>query len=147
MMDARTYSHLAEMVRRESRTLLQYVGDSYPWITPDEQNVLAQIRSMIQEERQGVAELMGLILRNRLTPPYIDSYPVAFTSLSFVSLEHLIPLLTANEEKDLIRLERELGELTDSEAKELVKKIVETKNRHLESLRILNAKSPQTAVA
>jgi len=147
VIDAQTYSRLSDIVRRESRTLLQYVGDSYPWITPQEQDVLAQIRTMIEEERQGVADLMRLILRERQSPPYIDSYPASFTSLSFVSLDHLIPLLAANEEEDLNRLERELGALGDPEAKELVKKIVETKRCHFETLQSLAANHSQPAVA
>ncbi len=148
MIDAQTYSQLASIVRRESRTLLQYIGDSYPWITPKEQEALAQIRTMIEEEKQGVADLVGLILRGRQSPPYIDSYPASFTSLSFVSLDHLIPLLATHAKNELRSLERDLGELTDPEAKEIVKRMLEAKRRHLGTLQSLAAKNrPQPAVA
>jgi rubrerythrin len=145
--DARTYSLLEDIVRRESRTLLQYVSDSYPWITPEEHNVLAQIRTLIEEERQGVAEIMRLLQRRRLPPPFIGNYPATFTSLSFVSLDHLIPLLVMNEREDLQRLEREVGLIADPEADAILQKIVEQKRRHLEKLQTLAANRLQPAVA
>jgi len=147
VIDAQTYAQLSEIVRRESRTLLQYVGDSYPWITPAEQEVLAQIRTMIEEQKQGIAELVRFILRNHQSPPYIGSYPASFTSLSFVSLDHLIPLLAAQEDLDLKHLERVQATLVDPEAKETMIRIVENKRRHVEALRSLAANRSQSAVA
>jgi rubrerythrin len=147
VMDPRTYSLIADIIRRESRSLLQYVGESYPRITPDQQNTWSQIRKMIGEELQGVADLMRLLQRRHEPPPYVGSYPSSFTSLSFVSLDHLIPLLAAHEREDLERLEREIGVIADPEADELVQTIIETKRRHLEALQSLAAKNPQPAVA
>jgi rubrerythrin len=147
VIDSQTYAQLSEIVRRESRTLLQYVGDSYPWITPAEQEVLAQIRTMIEEQKQGIAELVRFILRNHQSPPYIGSYPANFTSLSFVSLDHLIPLLAAHEGTDLNHLESQLSTLADVDAKEIIKRIVENNRRHVETLRSLAANRSQSAVA
>src|SRR6266852_6879227 len=110
---------LEDIVRRESRSLLQYVSDSYPWTTPQERDTLAQIRGMIEEERQGVAEVVRFLQRRRQPPPYIGSYPSRFTSLSFVSLDHLIPLLASHEREDLNRLQKEVATVPDAEAKEL----------------------------
>jgi len=146
-MDPQTYSLIADIIRRESRSLLQYVGESYPTITPDQQDTWSQIRKMIDEELQGVADLMRLLQRRHEPPPYIGSYPSSFTSLSFVSLDHLIRLLVTHEGEDLGRLEREIGVIADPEADELVQNIIETKRRHLETLRSLAAKNPQPAVA
>jgi rubrerythrin len=147
VIDDQTYSLLAEIARRESRTLLQYVRDSYPWITLEERDEMAEVRTMIEEEKQGVGDLVRFILRQHQPMPYIDSYPASFTSLSFVSLDHLIPLLSTHEREGLHRLEREVGALRDPEAKELVQKIVDMKRRHLETLQSLATKRPQPAVA
>jgi rubrerythrin len=145
--DVPSYSLISDIVQRESRTLLQYVSDSYPWITSEERDVLAQIRTMIEEERQGMADLMRLLQRRRQPPPFIGNYPATFTSLSFVSLDHLIPLLTMHEREDLQRLEGEVGLISDPEADAVLQKIVEQKRRHLEKLQSLATNRSQPAVA
>jgi len=147
VIDAETYSRLEDIVRRESRSLLQYVGDSFPWITSEEPDLLAQIRVMIEEERNGAAELGRFLYRQGFPPPYIGQYPVSFTSLSFVSLDHLIPLLAANERQELERLQKDVKSLSDPEAKELVQKIIANKRRHLEALQALSARHSPSAVA
>jgi hypothetical protein len=146
-MDPQTYSLIADIIRRERRSLLQYVGESYPKITPHQQDVLAQIQKMIDEELQGVADLMRLLHRRYQPPPYVGSYPASFTSLSFVSLDYLIPLLATYEQGDLEHLEREIGVIADPEVDELVQNMIETKRRHLETLQLLATKNPQPAVA
>jgi hypothetical protein len=143
----RTYALLEDIARREDRSLLQYVKDAYPWITPAEQQVLAQIQAMTEEERQGVAELVRFLISRRRPPPYLGTFPASFTSLSFVSLDHLIPLLVDNERKELERLEREIHEMTDPEPKQFVQKIIANKTWHLETLRSLAATHSQQAVA
>jgi rubrerythrin len=146
-MDDRSYSLLEDIARRENRSLLQYVRDSYPWMTPDEREVLPQIRIMIVEERQGVAELVRFLYSHRRPPPYLGTFPTSFTSLSFVSLDHLLPILARNERKELERLQVEVDLLTDLEAKALVQKIIANKRRHLEMLQSLAAAHSRPAVA
>jgi rubrerythrin len=146
-MDDRSYSLLEDIARRENRSLLQYVRDSYPWMTPDEREVLPQIRIMIVEERQGVAELVRFLYSHRRPPPYLGTFPTSFTSLSFVSLDHLLPILARNERKELERLQVEIDLLTDPEAKALVQKIIANKRRHLEMLQSLTAAHSRPAVA
>ena len=147
MMDDRSYSVLENIARRENRSLLQYVRDSYPWITPDERDVLSQIRAIIEEEEQGVAELVRFLHSHHRPPPYLGSFPTSFTGLSFVSLDHLLPILAANERKELERLQSEVNALTDPEAKGLVEKIIANKRRHLETLQSLGKAHSQSAVA
>jgi hypothetical protein len=146
-MDERSYSLLEDIARRENRSLLQYVRDSYPWITPDEREVLSQLRTMIEEEQQGVGELVRFLYSHHRPPPYFDSFPTSFTSLSFVSLDHLLPILVANERKELERLESEVSTLADPEAKLFVEKIVANKRRHLKTLESLSATHSPSAVA
>jgi hypothetical protein len=145
--DVRTYALLEDIARREDRSLLQYVKDAYPWITPAEQQVLARIQAITKEEQQGVAELVRFLISRHSPPPYLGTFPVSFTSLSFVSLDHLIPLLADNERKELERLQGEIEQMPDPEAKALVQKIIANKARHLETLQSLTATHSQQAVA
>jgi len=146
VIDARTYSLLQDLVRRESRSLLQYVNDSFPWITPQEQDVLVEIQDMIEEESQGVAGLVRLLHRHRLTPPYLGSYPSNFTTLNYVTLDHLLPLLANHERQAISRLESEMPALADPEAREQARKILDMKRRHLQILENLRAAHPEPAL-
>jgi len=146
-MDDRSYSLLEGIARRENLSLLQYVRDAYPWTTPSEREVLTKIRAMIEEEQQGVVALVRFLYSRHRPPPYFGSYPTSFTSLSFVSLDHLLPILATNERKALERLESEVASLADPEAKALVEKIIANKRRHLETLQSLAAAHSQAAVA
>jgi rubrerythrin len=146
-MDSQTYALIADIIRRESRSLLQYVGESYPSLTPDQQDTWSQIQKMIEEQLHGVADLMRLLQRRHQPPPFTGSYPASFTSLSFVSLGHLIGLLVIHERDDLQYLQRQIGILADPEANEFVQNIIESKRRHLEALQSLTAKNLQPVVA
>jgi rubrerythrin len=77
----------------------------------------------------------------------LGTFPTSFTSLSFVSLDHLLPILARNERKELERLQVEVDLLTDLEAKALVQKIIANKRRHLEMLQSLAAAHSRPAVA
>ena len=61
-MNGADLSLLENLVRRESRSLLQYASDSFPWITAEEQEPLAQLQTMVSEEAQaaaGVAQFLA----------------------------------------------------------------------------------------
>jgi rubrerythrin len=146
VIDARTYAVLQDIVQRESRSLLQYVRESYPWITPEEQDVLAKIQAIIEEERQGAGELVRLLQRRKLPPPYVGSYPTSFTNFSFVSLDHMLPLLAANERQGIDQLQRDIQSVSDAEIKELLQGILDKKRQHLEVLQSLTAAHSGSAV-
>ena len=51
MIDARALALLQDVLRRESRSLLQYVREAFPWTTPEERELLAKLRQLTDEER------------------------------------------------------------------------------------------------
>jgi rubrerythrin len=146
VIDAPTYSLLQEIVQRESRSLLQYVSESYPWITAAEQDLLAKMRTMIEEERQGAGDLIRLLYRRKLPPPYPGFYPTSFTNFSFVSLDHMLPLLAANERQGIDQLQSDSEKVSDAEVKGLLQRILDKKRRHLEQLESLARARPEPAV-
>ncbi len=137
MIDARGYALLQDIVQRENRSLLQYVRESYPWISSEEHEALAKIQEMIEEEGQGAGDLIRLLQRRKLPPPYLGSYPMGFTNFSFVSLDHMLPLLAANERQGIDQLQRDIESVSDAEARELLHKILAKKRRHLEVIQSL----------
>src|SRR5712692_11577422 len=107
MLDARTQTRLQEILRRESRSFLQYVSDSVPWTRPGEKDALAQLQTLIEEERRANAAFAKFLIRNRIPVPHLGSYPVSFTTLNFVALDHLLPLLVDAERRCILDLEND----------------------------------------
>jgi hypothetical protein len=127
---------------RESRSLLQYVADAFPWARPEDEGTLAQIRTMVDEERQGAAELARYLTRRRHVAPYPGQFPMAYTNVNFISLAHWLPLLTDEERRSLAALERDVDGLTDPEGRALLTRLADTKRRHLGTLEALAAGRP-----
>ena len=88
-MDDRTAAVLEDIVRRESRSLMQYVGESFPWTPAGEQPKLAQLQAMIDEERRATAELARFFTRRRHAAPYLGQYPSEFTNVNFINTDRV----------------------------------------------------------
>jgi hypothetical protein len=143
MIDDRSLTILQNLVRRESRSALQYVSESFPWITADEREALAQFQRLAEEERETVAGIGRFLARVRAVLPYLGTYPESFTSINFVALEHLLPVLVKAERQSLADTERELMALSDADARTLVDNVVAMKRRHLQVLETMAATFPE----
>src|SRR3954469_19040072 len=124
-MDVQSQRILQDIVRREGRSLLQYMGDAFPWATAGEGEVLARVQQFVKEERDGVAGLVRFLQRRRVTPPHFGAFPMSFTTLNFITLDHLLPLLVDAERKAIAKLEHDLAFLADAEARQLIQELVE----------------------
>ncbi len=147
MIDHATQALLQEIVRRESRSVLTYVGDAYPWTTSRGEEGLGALRRLIAAEGRAIAAVGQYLVRHHLPLPYIGSYPSSFTTINFLSLDYLLPRLTAFERQSLAELERDLPRLTDAGARAEVEKLVALKRVHLTELEKLAAQQPQPAGA
>ncbi len=145
-MDARTRALVEDILRREGRSLLQYVSESFPWATPQEQQALAQLQTLSKEEHQAIGAFLQWYARRAHAVPYLGSFPTSFTAINFVSLDHLLPMLAEAERQSLEQLERDLGNLTDAEVRDQVSTIVEMKRRHLAALKTLVTAPSEAAV-
>jgi len=143
MLDTRTQTRLQEVLRRESRSFLQYVSDSFPWTTPEETDALAQLRKLIDEERAAIALFAKYLARQHIPLPYLGPYPVAFTNLNFVSLDHLLPLLADWERQAILDLEHDLQSFADANCRREMQKLLETKQQHLKTLEALAIAHPE----
>ncbi len=145
MSDPRFQTQLLhDIVRRESRSLLQYLSESFPWTTPEELEALAQFQKLAVEEREGAAALARFLTSRRQSVPYLGSFPMEFTSINYISLEHLFPLVADHTRKSMDHLEKDLNDIQDSEPRALVQNIVDMKRRHLQTLKELAAAYPET---
>jgi len=144
-MDSRTETVLQQLVRREGRSLLQYLSEAFPWTDSAGTAELAQFHQLAQEERDSTAKLMHFLTRKRVGVPNMGAYPSTFTNINFIALDHLIPLLVDAQRKALPDLEHDLANMSDAEARSAVQAVLDTKQRHLRTLEMLAAAHPQPA--
>jgi hypothetical protein len=139
VMDPNSQAVLEEIVRRESRSLLSYVGDSFPWTTTQGGPALARLHEVVRASNEAVGELGGYLTRMRARTAFVGSYPASFTSWNFISLAYLLPRLVATEEEALRALEADVAALPAGEPKAQAEKLLAVKRRNLEALRGLTA--------
>lgn len=93
-------SHLNEVLNEilvgTSRSLLQYVGECWPWTEKRDDRERATVAGAVYRQREGVQQLADL-LRDRNWPTDFGAYPTAYTDLHFVELDYLLPQIVASE--------------------------------------------------
>jgi hypothetical protein len=142
-VDIATATLLQDLVRREGRSLLQYVNESFPWTTAKNRQVLPVLVDMVKEEQDSAAAIVKLLLRHRVRPPYLGAYPMSFTTINYMSLDFLVPYLIDFEERRIAELEKDIAGITESEARQLLQTLLSMKQRHLATLTgLLNTEKP-----
>jgi hypothetical protein len=142
VIDAHSQQVLQDLLRRESRSVLTYVAEAYPWTTWAEEKTLADLQQLIAAEREAVACLGRFLVRQRIPLPYLPPYPAHFTTINFLALEFLLPRLIEQERRSIADLERDLAALKDPAAKAEVEKLLTLKRRHLPRLEELASAQP-----
>jgi len=139
VIDASGQALLQDIVRRESRSLLQYVSEAFPWTTREERAALVTLQEMIEDERRNTAALGQFLVRRKIGVPYLGPYPDSFTSMNYVSLDYLLPRLVEYQHRAIRQLQADLRKLSDVDATEQVERILDAKRRHLQILERLAA--------
>lgn len=111
MLDTRSQRILAEILQRESASLLCYTGDSFPWTTAKSAPSLDGLRAVVEAESASVLGLGKFLVKNKVTPPPLGSYPAYFTYLNFLALGHLLPKLIESQKTLIAQLELDLHRL------------------------------------
>jgi hypothetical protein len=135
-MDLPTAHLLQEIVRRESLSLLSYVGDAFPWTSRGNNAALAQLRLVVAEHKKAVLGLGKMLTRHRMTPSF-GSFPSNFTSINFLGLGYILTRLVEAERPALALLESEAARVTDAESRAALGHFVTLKRDHLSRLEAL----------
>ncbi len=143
MSDDVSIGVIQEMIRREGRSFLQYVGDTFPWVAAEDRAAFGQLQQMIAEQRRGIGDLMRFLGRQRADVPYLGSYPQSFTSWNFVSVKALVPRLVADVRRGIDALTQDTARISDPEALTLVESYLTMKRKHLQTLEAMPVHSPQ----
>lgn len=146
MTDAVSQLVLQQVLRRQGRSLLQYVREAFPWARAGEDKALAELLEIIEEDRQALADLGRFLARRRVPLPYIGSFPADFTTVNFVALDHLLPRLLEEQRREVGALEADVSAAADPEAREQLARLLDLKRRHLGVLERLASENRQPAV-
>jgi hypothetical protein len=145
-MDDRTARLVQGVVRRGSRSLLQYVGEASPWSGAEDRDTLDRLRQLIREDQEALTALVRFLGRRRVPPPYLGAYPEHFTTLNFVSLDRLLPLLVVHERQEVAALEGDVAAVSDAETAAALRDLLGRKRGHLAALEELRKTHPQVGL-
>src|SRR5271165_6937469 len=105
-MDPRTQALLQQAFRRESLSMLRYVGEAYPWVGVGDGAALKRLRDVEAEDRAATTGLGRFLFRRHISPSFTGSFPSGFMTINFLSLDHLLPRLVADQRRAVADLER-----------------------------------------
>ncbi len=107
LMDAATAAILQDMVRKEGRSLLQYVGESFPWTTAKNHHGLAgPFKHRRRKSKRRTAAIVHILSKIGVRPPYLGAYPMSFTTINYMSLDYLFRSLMDFEKRRIAELEK-----------------------------------------
>jgi hypothetical protein len=133
-MDAALGARLQQLIRSESRSLLQYVSESFPWTTAHDQAVREALQRFACEETEAIARLTRQLTKHHVTQPFQGSYPMSFTTVNFCSLSYLLPRLIDDQKARIADVERVFHMLEGGEIKDLLAQLLVLKKQHLSQL-------------
>jgi hypothetical protein len=146
MADIHHNSILSDLLIEQSRCLLQYVGECWPWMADDETERGA-VDEMVVRQRQGVARLVDLLNGRRQSIDF-GTYPTEFTDLQYLALSHLLGLLVESQQALVNLLEHAAKDsAADVEAAAVIKEIHATECENLSRLQKMAAKQSSNSAA
>ncbi len=144
MTDSTVLHELTELVRLHRYSLLRYIADADPYGDP---GVLESLRQMGDMQDATAGRLESLIL-DRDGPLPTGDYPAEFAAYHDLSLDYLLPLVTAHQRALVQRIEDALPHLTrDAEARAVVEEALGEAIGHLETLEEWQGKRQPAAKA
>lgn len=133
MIDAATRELLTNVVRRESRSLFQYLREVPPWSGRHEVNNVARLRELAGAELEVVEELSRYLQRRNAGAGPLGPFP-DFTPFNDQALHFLLPAVVREQRQLLAELERDRELIHEVGSALLVDRLLELKRRHVPEL-------------
>jgi hypothetical protein len=133
-MDATGSALIERQILRDSRALLQYVCESFPYTPASAEKAHALVFELAREEQEALARLIRFMHRYHVSPPVLGAFPSHYTTINFVSLDHLLRPLLKEQRFAVAELERALAALPESDARHILWQYLDLKRRHVQAL-------------
>jgi hypothetical protein len=131
--DHATPDHLHAILRREGRSLFQYLREAPPWVGPIDRNSLARIRELAGAESEIVESLSKLMQKHHGDYGHLGAFP-DFTGYNDAALHFLLPMVIVEQKQLLKELETDRKSVTDADAAALLDQLLVLKRRHIPQL-------------
>lgn len=137
MSDQASLQILSGLLNQVRYSLLQYIGESWPWSGKDDQARLEAFTGLVRRQQFSAERLASLLLERRAVVPG-SNYPKDCSELHFVTLDFAKKRLIANAESLVATLKTATSQLTgDAEALRLVEQLASDEQQTLDSLKAL----------
>jgi hypothetical protein len=137
MSDQASLQILSGLLNQVRYSLLQYIGESWPWSGKDDQARLDAFTGLVRRQQFSAERLASLLLERRAVVPG-SNYPKDCSELHFVTLDFAKKRLIANAEAVVTALKAATSQLTDdAEALRLVEQLASDEQQTLDSLKTL----------
>lgn len=146
MTPAITQERLQELVRRESRSLLQYLREVPPWFATSDRFVAQKLHALASEQKSCIDELGKAMEKARMGVSHLGAFPANFTGINDAALGYVLPKLVAEHKLLIESLEKDLRQTDDEEFRPLVDKLIRLKKDQLQQLESLIAR-PYSSVS
>lgn len=134
MIDAATGERLRRLVRRESRSLLQYLREVPPWYGAADRPAVDKLRALALAEQTATDALGKFLQKQREGVSHLGPYPSVFTDVNDAAIAHLLPRVVREQKEAAAALEADATSVTDPAARALVDRLVHLKQQHLPQL-------------
>ncbi len=127
------------------RSLLQYMGECWPWTDPKHQEAQQRFVRLIGRQESGIANVVELLVRRGWIVDF-GVYPTEFTDLHYVALDFLIARAVDNQRSVLAEVEAHVGACaSDPEAFALVQHVAAVEREVLDELQAMQRTGNTTA--
>jgi hypothetical protein len=139
VIDSPSQVRLQEIVRRESRSLLQYAREVPLWAAPKERPALAQLHEIARTEGQATDALATWLQRHHAGILHLGPYASNYLSLNDMGLCRLLPRITQDHARLLLILETDAAALAGvMNGQSVLSDLVSLKRRHADELRSMS---------
>ncbi len=133
MTETVTPDRLHAILRREGRSLFQYLREAPPWVGPADRNVLARVRELANAESEIVESLSKLLQKHHGDYGHLGAFP-DFTHYNDAALHFLLPMVIREQKRLLSELEADRPSVTDIHTGKMLDELLELKRRHIPQL-------------
>lgn len=130
-------ARLNEVLIAMSRSLLQYAGEAWPWVSSTEDDVAEQLLALVRQQHTQI-ERLGALLAQRVHFFDHGTYPTDYTDLQYLSLSYLLKRLIRDQEAVLAELRSAAKDCEgDPEARDLLQQLEVGVSQTIKSLQNL----------
>ena len=116
------------------RSLLQYVGDAWPWVDTTAEEERAKLLQLVAAQRKYSERLIELLI-DRGWQIDFGTYPTEYTDLHYVAQSYLLKQLVASEQALIGDIERTLQAYAgDAELTRMLEKLLAEQRRIVQEL-------------